>query len=152
MASGKASAAVTWWTRLKIQGYKFVYLWLGVGGKQGVSDGAIEEGGEWRESEKEEGGEEDGMQLNCCGCTASKLSSQAGKVAHPPPIYIVRGYVKLKRKAKPSTWNPDWKRKRVRRGQIAKSCGGPPLTSSCDKAFVILPATAVLCQNIEFAK
>ena len=54
MASGKASAAVTWWTRLKIQGYKFVIeSW----GKQGVSDGALEEGGEWRESEKEEGGE-----------------------------------------------------------------------------------------------
>ena len=28
----------------------------------------------------------------------------------------------------------------------------PFLSSSCDKAFVILPTTAVLCQNIEFAK
>ena len=152
MASGKASAAVTWWTRLKMQGYKFVHLWLRVGASKVLVMGLLEEGGEWRESEKEGGGEEEGgMQLNCCGCTASQLSSQAGKVAHPPPIYIVRGYVDLKRKAKPSTWNPDWKRKRVRpKSQILLS--PPPLTSSCDKAFVILPTSTILCQNIKLAK
>ena len=101
-------------------------------GKQGVSDGALEEGGEWRESEKEEGGEEGGMQLNCCGCTASQLSSQAGIVAHPPPmLYECTGTSKERQSRLleiPTENEKGWR-------QRAKSCGGPPLTRLCDKAF-----------------
>ena len=88
------------------------------------------------------------MQLNCCGCTASQLSSQAGKVAHPPPIYIVRVYRDLKKRQNRLLEIPT----ENETGQRAKSCGGPPLTTLCDKAFVILPTSTILCQNIKLAK
>ena len=59
-----------------------------------------------------------------CGCTASQLSSKAGKVAHPPPIYIVRVYRDLKKRQNrlleiPTEIEKGW-------GQRAKSCWAPP--------------------------